>query len=82
MTKRNIIVVGASAGGIEALCELIKHLPGPASIRVRGFFMFGGVGVAGARHRPYALRQRARSSPGSRTQRIRTPLSVRPSAPG
>lgn len=27
MTKRNIIVVGASAGGIEALCELIKHLP-------------------------------------------------------
>lgn len=27
MTKRNIIVIGASAGGIDALCELIKHLP-------------------------------------------------------
>jgi len=27
MTKRNIIVVGTSAGGVEALCELSKHLP-------------------------------------------------------
>jgi two-component system chemotaxis response regulator CheB len=27
MTKRNIIVIGASAGGVEALCELNKHLP-------------------------------------------------------
>ena len=27
MTKRNIIVVGTSAGGVEALCELTKHLP-------------------------------------------------------
>jgi len=27
MTKRNIIVVGTSAGGVEALCELNKHLP-------------------------------------------------------
>jgi len=26
MTKRNIIVVGASAGGVEALCELFKNL--------------------------------------------------------
>jgi len=27
MTKRNIIVVGTSAGGVQALCELNKHLP-------------------------------------------------------
>src|SRR5262249_36179625 len=27
MTKRNIIVVGTSAGGVEALCALTKHLP-------------------------------------------------------
>src|SRR5215813_3119420 len=27
MTKHNIIVVGTSAGGVEALCELTKHLP-------------------------------------------------------
>jgi two-component system, chemotaxis family, protein-glutamate methylesterase/glutaminase len=27
MTKRSIIVVGTSAGGVEALCELNKHLP-------------------------------------------------------
>ena len=27
MTKRNIIVVGTSTGGVEALCELNKHLP-------------------------------------------------------
>src|SRR5438045_5174821 len=27
MTKRNIIVVGTSAGGVDALCELNKHLP-------------------------------------------------------
>lgn len=27
MTKRNIIVIGTSAGGVEALCELTKHLP-------------------------------------------------------
>jgi two-component system, chemotaxis family, protein-glutamate methylesterase/glutaminase len=27
ITKRNIIVVGTSAGGVEALCELNKHLP-------------------------------------------------------
>jgi two-component system chemotaxis response regulator CheB len=27
MTKRNIIVVGASTGGVETLCELNKHLP-------------------------------------------------------
>jgi two-component system chemotaxis response regulator CheB len=27
MTKRNIIVVGTSAGGVEALCQLNKHLP-------------------------------------------------------
>ena len=27
MTKRNIIVVGTSAGGVEALCEMTKHLP-------------------------------------------------------
>ena len=27
MTKRNIIVVGTSAGGVEALCELNRHLP-------------------------------------------------------
>src|SRR5215471_512613 len=27
MTKRNIIVVGTSAGGVEALCALSKHLP-------------------------------------------------------
>jgi two-component system chemotaxis response regulator CheB len=27
MTKRNIIVIGTSAGGVEALCELNKHLP-------------------------------------------------------
>jgi two-component system chemotaxis response regulator CheB len=27
MTKHNIIVVGTSAGGVEALCELKKHLP-------------------------------------------------------
>jgi two-component system chemotaxis response regulator CheB len=27
VTKRNIIVVGTSAGGVEALCELNKHLP-------------------------------------------------------
>jgi len=27
MTKRNIIVVGTSAGGVEALCELNKRLP-------------------------------------------------------
>src|SRR5262250_2703532 len=27
MTKHNIIVVGTSAGGVEALCELNKHLP-------------------------------------------------------
>jgi len=27
MTKRNIIVIGTSAGGVEALCELAKHLP-------------------------------------------------------
>jgi two-component system, chemotaxis family, protein-glutamate methylesterase/glutaminase len=28
MNKRNIIVIGTSAGGVEALCELNKHLPG------------------------------------------------------
>ena len=27
MTKRNIIVVGTSAGGVEALCKMTKHLP-------------------------------------------------------
>jgi len=27
MTKHNVIVVGTSAGGVEALCELNKHLP-------------------------------------------------------
>src|SRR5215475_4061279 len=27
MTKRNIIVIGTSSGGVEALCELNKHLP-------------------------------------------------------
>jgi len=27
MTKRNIIVIGTSAGGVEALSELSKHLP-------------------------------------------------------
>src|SRR5437868_11169621 len=27
MAKRNIIVVGTSAGGVDALCELNKHLP-------------------------------------------------------
>ena len=27
MTKRNIIVVGASAGGVEALCALFKSVP-------------------------------------------------------
>jgi two-component system chemotaxis response regulator CheB len=27
MSKRNIIVIGTSAGGVEALCELNKHLP-------------------------------------------------------
>ena len=27
MNKRNIIVVGTSAGGVEALCEMTKHLP-------------------------------------------------------
>jgi two-component system, chemotaxis family, protein-glutamate methylesterase/glutaminase len=27
MTKRNIIVIGTSAGGVAALCELTKHLP-------------------------------------------------------
>src|SRR5262245_27199313 len=27
MTKHNIIVVGTSAGGVEAICELNKHLP-------------------------------------------------------
>jgi two-component system chemotaxis response regulator CheB len=27
MTKHNIIVIGTSAGGVEALCELNKHLP-------------------------------------------------------
>ncbi len=27
MTKRNIIVIGTSAGGVEALSELSKRLP-------------------------------------------------------
>jgi two-component system chemotaxis response regulator CheB len=27
MTKHNIIVIGTSAGGVEALCELNEHLP-------------------------------------------------------
>ena len=27
MTKRNIIVAGTSAGGVQALCELTKNLP-------------------------------------------------------
>src|SRR5262249_3814689 len=27
MTKRNIIVIGTSSGGVDALCELTKHLP-------------------------------------------------------
>jgi two-component system chemotaxis response regulator CheB len=27
MTKRNIIVIGTSAGGVDALCELNRHLP-------------------------------------------------------
>src|SRR5437588_12766891 len=27
MTKRNIIVIATSAGGVDALCELTKHLP-------------------------------------------------------
>ena len=27
MPKRNIIVIAASAGGVDALCELTKHLP-------------------------------------------------------
>ncbi len=27
MTKRNVIVIGTSAGGVEALCQLNKHLP-------------------------------------------------------
>jgi len=27
MTKRNIIVIGTSADGVEALSELSKHLP-------------------------------------------------------
>jgi two-component system chemotaxis response regulator CheB len=27
MTKHNIVVIGTSAGGVNALCELTKHLP-------------------------------------------------------
>src|SRR5262249_22906020 len=27
MTKRDIIVIGTSAGGVQALCALNKHLP-------------------------------------------------------
>ena len=27
MIKRNIIVVGTSAGGVQALCDLAKYLP-------------------------------------------------------
>ena len=27
MNKRDIIVIGTSAGGVEALCKLTKHLP-------------------------------------------------------
>ena len=27
MPKRNIVVIGTSAGGVESLCELTKELP-------------------------------------------------------
>jgi len=27
ITKRNIIVIGTSSGGVDTLCELNKHLP-------------------------------------------------------
>jgi len=43
MPKRNIIVIGASAGGVEALCEFNQNLPKDLGATVRAILPVSSV---------------------------------------